>query len=36
MTDDLYVFLNKNGVVDEVVFGKRTDRLEFQFWPFGD
>jgi len=35
-SDDLYVFLNKNGVVDEVVFGKRTDRLEFQFWPFGD
>jgi outer membrane protein assembly factor BamE (lipoprotein component of BamABCDE complex) len=35
-TDDLYVFLNKDGVVDEIVFGKRTDRLEFQFWPFGD
>lgn len=35
-SDDLYVFLNKDGVVDEVVFGKRTDRLEFQFWPFGD
>jgi outer membrane protein assembly factor BamE (lipoprotein component of BamABCDE complex) len=35
-SDDLYVFLNKNGVVDEVVFGKRTDHLEFQFWPFGD
>jgi outer membrane protein assembly factor BamE (lipoprotein component of BamABCDE complex) len=35
-SDDLYVFLNKDGVVDEVVFGKRTDRLKFQFWPFGD
>jgi outer membrane protein assembly factor BamE (lipoprotein component of BamABCDE complex) len=35
-SDDLYVFLNKDGVVDEVVFGKRTDRLEFQFWPFGE
>ncbi len=35
-SDDLYIFLNKDGVVDEVVFGKRTDRLEFQFWPFGD
>lgn len=35
-SDDLYVFLSKDGIVDEVVFGKRTDRLEFQFWPFGD
>ncbi|MBI3602858.1 MAG: outer membrane protein assembly factor BamE [Nitrospirae bacterium] len=35
-SDDLYIFLDKNGVVDEVVLGKRTDRLEFQFWPFGD
>jgi len=34
--DDLYVMFNKEGVVDEVVFGKRTDRLKFQFWPFGD
>ena len=34
--DDLYVMFNKNGVVDEVVFGRRTDRLKFQFWPFGD
>ncbi|TAJ32366.1 MAG: hypothetical protein EPO64_01185 [Nitrospirae bacterium] len=35
-SDDLYIFIDKNGVVDEVVLGKRTDRLEFQFWPFGD
>lgn len=35
-SDDLYVFLNRDGVVDEVVFGKRTNRLEFQFWPFGE
>ena len=34
--DDLYVLFNKDGVVDEVVFGRRTDRLKFQFWPFGD
>jgi len=34
--DDLYVMFNKNGVVEEVVFGRRTDRLKFQFWPFGD
>ncbi|MDE3018374.1 MAG: hypothetical protein KGO52_15675 [Nitrospirota bacterium] len=35
-SDDLYVLLNKDGIVDDVVFGKRTDRLEFQFWPFDD
>jgi outer membrane protein assembly factor BamE (lipoprotein component of BamABCDE complex) len=35
-SDDLYILLNKDGIVDEVVFGRRTDRLEFQFWPFGD
>jgi outer membrane protein assembly factor BamE (lipoprotein component of BamABCDE complex) len=35
-SDDLYVFFNKDGVVDEVVFGKRTDKMEFRFWPFGD
>lgn len=33
-SDDLYVMFNRDGVVDEVIFGKRTDRLEFQFWPF--
>jgi outer membrane protein assembly factor BamE (lipoprotein component of BamABCDE complex) len=36
MGDDLYVMFNNKGVVDEVVFGKRTNRLKFQFWPFGD
>jgi outer membrane protein assembly factor BamE (lipoprotein component of BamABCDE complex) len=34
-SDDLYVFLNRQGIVEEIVFGKRTDRLQFQFWPFG-
>jgi len=34
--DHLYVFFNRDGVVDEVIYGKRTDRLEFQVWPFGD
>ena len=36
MGDHLYVFFNRDGVVDEVVYGKRTDRLQFQVWPFGD
>lgn len=34
--DHLYVFFNRDGVVDDVVYGKRTDRLQFQVWPFGD
>ena len=34
-SDDLYVFFNRDGIVQEIVFGKRTDRLKFQFWPFG-
>ncbi len=34
--DHLYVFFNRDGIVDDVIYGKRTDRLEFQVWPFGD
>lgn len=36
VSDDLYVFLNKEAVVDDVVFGRRTNRQEYQFWPWGD
>ncbi len=35
-SDDLYILFNRDGVVEDVVFGKRTDRLKFQFWPFGE
>lgn len=35
-SDDLYVVLSKDGIVDDVIYGKRTDRMEFRFWPFGD
>lgn len=35
-SDDLFVFVNDRGIVDEVVFGKRTTGMEFQVWPFGD
>jgi outer membrane protein assembly factor BamE (lipoprotein component of BamABCDE complex) len=35
-SDDLYVFFNRDGIVQEVVFGKRTPKMKFQFWPFGD
>jgi hypothetical protein len=35
-SDDLYVILGKNGVVEDVVYGKRTGTMKFRFWPFGD
>lgn len=34
-SDDLYVFFDQNGVVEQVVYGNRTNNLKFQFWPFG-
>ena len=34
--DELYVFFDRRGIVDQVLFGPRTDKLEFQFWPFGE
>jgi len=34
--DELYVFFDRHGIVDQVLFGPRTDKLEFQFWPFGE
>ncbi len=33
--DDTYVFFDRNGVVRQVISGNRSDRLRFQFWPFG-
>jgi len=34
-SDDLYVILSKEGVVEEVIYGNRTGPMEFRFWPFG-
>jgi hypothetical protein len=34
--DDLFVMLNQNGIVEEVISSKRTENLEFRFWPFGE
>lgn len=34
--DDLYVMLNPNGIVEDVISSKRTENLEFRFWPFGE
>lgn len=35
-SDNLYIFFDDAGIVKQVVSGNRTDRLAFQFWPFGD
>lgn len=35
-SDDLYVLLNREGIVEDVLFGRRTDKLTFQVWPFGE
>jgi len=34
-SDNLWIFFNSEGIVEEVVFGNRTGNLEFQVWPFG-
>ena len=34
--DDLFVMINQNGIVEEIVSSKRTENLEFRFWPFGE
>ena len=35
-SDDLYVWFSRDGVVEDMVFGKRSDHSKFRFWPFGD
>lgn len=35
-SNNLYVFFDQQGIVQEVIFGERTKDLEFQVWPFGD
>ena len=32
-SDNLYVFFNRNGIAEEVVYGKRTDRTQFNCGP---
>ena len=34
--DDLFVMVNQSGIVEDVIWSKRTENLEFRFWPFGD
>ncbi|MCS6288671.1 MAG: hypothetical protein H8K10_06795 [Nitrospira sp.] len=35
-SDDLYVLLNREGVVEDVLFGRRTDKPTFRAWLFGE
>ena len=35
-SDDLFVIINQTGVVEDVISSKRTENLEFRFWPFGE
>ena len=35
-SDNLYVFFGGNGLVEEVLYSKRTPNVEFKLWPFGD
>ena len=33
---DVFVFLDGNGIVQDIVVGKKKPAPEMQFWPFGD
>ena len=35
-SDDLFVIINREGTVEEVITSRRTEGLEFRFWPFAD
>lgn len=35
-SDDLFVILNRDGVVEDVIASKRTEGMAFRFWPFGE
>lgn len=35
-SDDLFVILDRDGIVEDVISSKRTENLKFRFWPFGD
>jgi type IV pilus biogenesis protein CpaD/CtpE len=35
-SDDLFVIINREGIVEDVISSKRTEGLEFRFWPFGE
>jgi outer membrane protein assembly factor BamE (lipoprotein component of BamABCDE complex) len=34
--NDLYVFFSRDGIAQQVVFGRQKPSPKMQFWPFGD
>ncbi len=34
--NDLYVFFDRDGILQHVVFGRQKPPPKLQFWPFGD
>lgn len=34
-SDDLFIILNREERVEDVIASRRTDGMEFRFWPFG-
>ncbi|HMS86351.1 MAG TPA: hypothetical protein PKD12_22140 [Nitrospira sp.] len=35
-SDDVFVILNRDGLVEDIIASKRTDTVRFRFWPFGE
>ncbi len=35
-SDDLFIVLNNEGVVEDIISSTRTNGLRFRFWPFGE
>ncbi len=35
-SDDVFVIVNREGIVEDVISSKRTESLGFRFWPFGE
>lgn len=35
-SDDVFIIVNRDGIVEEIISSKRTDNLSFRFWPFGE
>jgi outer membrane protein assembly factor BamE (lipoprotein component of BamABCDE complex) len=36
ISEDVFVFFDSNGIVKDIVVGKKKQAPEMQFWPFGD
>lgn len=36
ISEDVFVFLDGKGIVEDIVVGKKKPSPDMQFWPFGD